>query len=145
MGNKGISERVGRAADSSSTTTTRHGVVYRALRGLVCTKCGTVIGEGELFVRRPLGDSQLPLLMLCRGCAPVSLPHSEDAAGESLLQAVLTPGPQQARSPHEARQPHTGTVCSTVDLHTKPAAEAEVERRLGPALARCRSTRHQGR
>lgn len=45
-----ISEIVGQAKDSRGTQTD----VYRALRPLLCSRCGKGIEEGELFTRKKL-------------------------------------------------------------------------------------------
>jgi hypothetical protein len=91
------SERAGEAV----LPTGERATVYRALRELTCSPCGNIIREGELFTREAELASGLPLVRLCRGCAPFS-------TGGGLLDALLV----QA-SPHFFRQPHTSprTLC----------------------------------
>ena len=119
---KGISEIVGIADAVGKSELT----VYRALKQLFCAACGEMICEGVLFTRRSLYGRGLRILPQCQKCAPFNL----RAAGEkeprrsALLQSLLTPQ-------LESRQ---GEV-----RMNKPDAEREaVERRLGPALRRCR-------
>ena len=117
---KGISEVVGEAFGAGESRVT----VYRALRMLICARCSGTIGEGELFTRRSLDGRGPRILAQCRKCAPFDM----RAAGEierrpsALLDSLLTPqtGPNEVRT-------------------RNPGAEREaVERRLGPALRRCR-------
>lgn len=85
--------------------------VYRALRGLMCSSCGKVIREGELFTREAEPASGLPLVRRCRDCAPFT-------TGGGLLDALFAPGPVEESRPTAARG----------DAHEKVLA------RLGPAL-----------
>ena len=84
---------------------------YRALRELSCSRCGGVIGEGELFTREAEPSSGLPLVRLCRGCAPFP-------RGGGLLDALLAPGGEENSRPTPAND----------DVREK------VLSRLGPAL-----------
>ena len=92
--------------------------VYRALRGLMCSACGKVIREGELFTREAEPASGLPLVRLCRGCAPFS-------GGGGLLDALLAP----------ARGEESRPAAPPVEAREK------VLSRLGPALAAGRRRR----
>jgi hypothetical protein len=108
------SERAGEAI----LVTGERAALYRSLRELSCSRCGGVIREGELFIREAEPASGLPLVRLCRGCAPFS-------EGGGLLDALLTPGggeePRPIPAPSEVRE--------------------KVMARLRPALAACRRRR----
>ena len=75
------SERAGEAVLGSGERAS----LYRALRELSCSRCGGLISEGELFTREAELASGLPLVRICRGCAPFS-------GGGGLLDALLAPG-----------------------------------------------------
>ena len=79
------SERAGEAMLDAGTRTT----LYRALRELSCSRCGGVIREGELFTREAEPASGLPLVRVCRGCAPFS-------RRGGLLDALLAPAAEAA-------------------------------------------------
>ena len=90
------SERAGEAILASGG---RAGL-YRALRESSCSRCCGVIREGELFTREAEPASGLPLVRVCRGCAPFT-------AGGGLLDALLAPSVEEERptpAPGEARQ-----------------------------------------
>jgi hypothetical protein len=107
------SERAGEAV----LATGERAVLYRALRELSCSRCGGVIREGELFTREAETASGLPLVRLCRGCAPFT-------AGGGLLDALLAPGGEEPRP-----TPASGDV------------REKIMSRLGPALAAGRRRR----
>lgn len=117
---KSISEIVGKAESVGKSRMT----VYRALKPLVCAACSEPIKEGVLFTRRSLFGQGLRILPQCQKCVPFKL----RAAGEkerrqsALLEALLRAQPE----PSEVQR-----------RHTEEEREA-VERRLGPALRRCR-------
>jgi hypothetical protein len=107
------SERAGEAVQATGERAS----LYRALRELTCSPCGNIIREGELFTREVEPGSGLPLVRLCRGCAPFT-------AGGGLLDALLAPDGEESRpasAPSEARE--------------------KVMARLGPALAAGRRMR----
>jgi hypothetical protein len=80
-GNIPYSEKAGECLRATGERT----ALYRALRELLCSRCGGVIREAELFTRGVDPASGLPLVRLCRGCAP----FSQDGR---LLDALLAPG-----------------------------------------------------
>jgi hypothetical protein len=108
------SERVGEAVLSTGGRAN----AYRALRELTCSPCGNIIREGELFIREAEPASGLPLVRLCRRCAPFT-------TGGGLLDALLAAGggdePRPTAAPGDARE--------------------KVMSRLGPALAAGRRRR----
>ena len=108
------SERVGEAVLATGGRAT----VYRALRELTCSPCGNVIRERELFIREAEPALGLPLVRLCRSCAPFT-------TGGGLLDALLTPACGEEPRPTAAPD----------DAHEK------VMSRLGPALAAGRRRR----
>ena len=69
MGQEGISELVGEGAGARGRRTK----VYRALRELLCSSCGTSIPEGALFTRETIRLFALRLMPRCRECAPFEL------------------------------------------------------------------------
>ena len=92
--------------------------LYRALRELSCSRCCGVIREGELFTREEEPASGLPLVRICRSCAPFS-------KGSGLIGALLSPGNSEESRP----APETGD------------ARGKVMSRLGPALELSRRRR----
>jgi hypothetical protein len=102
------SEQAGEAMLDTGTRT----ALYRALRELSCSRCGGVIREGELFTREAEPASGLPLVRICRGCAPFS-------KGGGLLDALLAPDEGEDSRPTAA----------------PGEAREKVMARLGPALA----------
>jgi hypothetical protein len=108
------SERVGEA----TLATGKRATAYRALLELTCSPCGNIIREGELFIREAEPASGLPLVRLCRGCAPFT-------TGGGLLDALLAPGGGEESRP----------TAATGDAREKVMA------RLGPALASGRRRR----
>lgn len=107
------SERAGEAL----LATGERASLYRALRELSCSRCCGVIREGELFTREVEPASGLPLVRLCRVCAPFN-------TGGGLLEALLTPGGEESRP-----------AAAPCDVREK------VRARLGPALAAGRRRR----
>ena len=108
------SERAGEAMLDAGT----RAALYRALRELSCSRCGGVIREGDLFTREAEPASGLPLVRICRGCAPFS-------TGGGLLDALLAPGSGEESRPTAA----------------PGDAREKVMARLGPALAAGRRRR----
>jgi hypothetical protein len=85
------SERAGEAMLDAGT----RAALYRALRELSCSRCGGLIREGELFTREAEPASGLPLVRICRGCAPFS-------GGGGLLDALLAQGGGEESRPTAA-------------------------------------------
>ncbi|MBV9927217.1 MAG: hypothetical protein JOZ96_19525 [Acidobacteria bacterium] len=113
-GGRPHSERIGEARQDTGG----RAALYRALRELSCSRCARAIREGELFTREEEPASGLPLVRLCRNCAPF-----DQAKG--LLEALLAP-----RQDEEAQPPP-----SPNDAREKALS------RLGPALASGRRKR----
>ena len=89
-----------RALSLKSAATGEQATLYRALRELTCSPCGNIIREGELFTREAGHASGLPLVRLCRGCAPFT-------TGGGLLDALLAPDGEDSRPaapPSDARE-----------------------------------------
>lgn len=107
------SERAGEA----SLATGERAALYRALRELSCSRCARAIREGELFTREVEPASGLPLVRLCRDCAPFT-----KVGG--LLESLLAP-----RTDEEPQTPPPDD------------ARAKSLSRLGPALAASRRRR----
>ena len=119
---KAISEIAGLAEEVGKSRV----IVYRALKQLLCAKCGEVISEGTLFTRRSLYGQGLRILPQCQKCAPFSLGATGGEAPwpSALLESLLTSQPENQAGETRKRD-------------TRSGREA-VERRLGPALRRCR-------
>ncbi len=100
------SERAGEV----SLATGERAALYRALRELSCSRCAGLIREGELFTREVGRASGLPLVRLCRGCAPFKR--------GGLLGTLLGEGGGEESRPTPAQQ----------------EAREKVLARLGPAL-----------
>jgi hypothetical protein len=105
-------------AGEAVLATGERAALYRALRELSCSRCGCLIREGELFTREAVSASGLPLVRLCRGCAPFS-------RGGGLLDTLLAPNGGEESRPTPARGD----------------AREKVLSRLGPALAAGRRRR----
>ena len=108
------SERAGEAMLATGERAT----LYRALRELLCSRCGGLIREGGLFIREAEPASGLPLVRLCRGCAPFS-------EGGGLLDALLAPVKSEESHP----------------TPTPGDAREKALTRLGPALELSRRRR----
>lgn len=88
---KGISVIVGRAESGEGTEVP----VYRALRDLLCSSCGSMISEGTLFTRRPLAAGKLRVAAQCRKCMPFTSRAGDEKGSprSALLESLLTPEP----------------------------------------------------
>lgn len=118
-----ISEIVGGAKDGRGKDV----VVYRALRPLICCRCGSGINKGNLFTRRKLAGIRIS--PFCRECVPFKLPDRNFSSPliEFLLKTESAAG--------------KGTeITGTSD---RALTSKEVERRLGPVLALCRKRRRE--
>lgn len=114
----GISKLVGEARCADG----RPRPLYEALRELICAACAASIREGERFTRHAVLGVGAALLPRCGRCAPFERLGS---GGSPLLRSLLKPGHEEGAQPAEPRR----------------EAAKEVERRLGPALARSRKRR----
>lgn len=119
-GEGGISEIYGEALDATGRQTP----VYRALRTLLCSACGTPIPAGGLFTRKSIPQFALRILPRCRRCAPfeVTAEGRPDEQRSSLISGLLS----------EPEGPEKGPA------ERPDRVEEEIERRLGPALSRSR-------
>lgn len=117
-----ISEIVGRAEDASGKEVS----VYRALRPLLCAHCGTAIKVYELFTRRKLGN--ISISPRCRECSPFGQ-LNQTGARSPLIEFLLEDGQAQ------------GKAAESSGAADRALMAKEVEKRLGPVLARCRKRR----
>lgn len=106
------------SAGEAVLATGRRAAAYRALRALTCSTCGKIIREGELFTREAEPSSGLPLVRLCRGCAPFT-------TGGGLLDALLAPDTGEESRPTDA----PGDVREKVKARLGPALKAGRRRR----------------
>src|SRR5215213_603679 len=114
-----ISEIVGRGTDAVG----KQIAVYRALRQLMCARCGAEINCGELFTRHKSG--RIEISPRCRKCAPFT---QKTSSSSSLMRELLEPSAEE-----KPAQP--------VSLDRRQQVAKEVERRLGPALSRAHHTK----
>lgn len=120
---KSISEIAGLADSVGRSSVT----VYRALRLLLCARCGSEIKEGALFTRRTLPGYGLRILPQCQECAPFTF-RSGARGSSALIESLLSPAAEEVPVKTGKREPPEKTA-------------AAVERRLGPALRRTRQAR----
>jgi hypothetical protein len=101
-------------------------MIYRALRQILCAVCGEGVSAGALFTRRSLSDHDLRILPQCQKCAPFDFQDAKEEYPHRpvLMESLLTPEPEERSDKVQKR-----------DINLKREA---VERRLGPALRRCR-------
>ena len=125
---KGISEIVGRAELKTGGSIQ----VYRALRSLLCSTCGTEIAEGAHFTRRTVKGIGVSIMPQCRKCAPFTLQTNKQERS-ALLRSLLAENPSDS-SPHTAIPSETASTTQAAEKNLKEA----VNRRLGPALKRSR-------
>ena len=109
------------SAGDAVLATGERAALYRALRELSCSRCGGVIREGELFTREAEPASGLPLVRLCRGCAPFS-------RDDRLLDALLATDSSEESPP----TPAAGDALEKALSRLRPALEAGRRRRGRP-------------
>ncbi|HKC63182.1 MAG TPA: hypothetical protein VKB86_06065 [Pyrinomonadaceae bacterium] len=128
---KAISEIVGQGDLKSG----RSREVYRALRSLLCSTCGTFIAENALFTRRRVKGIGLRIMPQCQKCAPFTL--REDRKEKSpLLESLLRGQPQDNSKNVSASSERRSTEVPA--KQEEKNIDEEVRRRLGPALKRGR-------
>lgn len=102
--------------------------VYRALKAILCARCGKEILESELFTRHMLEKSRMPLSPRCRKCVPFRV-VPETGADSALLRSLLDAETLETRAPTNA------------DAQAPTETEEKFLSRLGPALSRVRRSR----
>lgn len=126
---KAISEIVGRAyLDEGGDAQ-----VYRALRSLLCSTCGSQIVEGSLFTRRTVKGIGIRIMPQCRECSPFTL-HADRKERSVLLRSLLAEQPADSGAGEPSLNPSEN---SSQNEERQRLSEA-VRRRLGPALKRGR-------
>lgn len=119
---QGISEIFGEALDEAGVATP----LYRALRPLLCSSCGSPIPSGALFTRQTVHGLSLRIMPRCRECAPFE-PRGEVEGRKSkrskLMDNLLAPAADERPKEPESQS---------------EKAREESARRLGPALSRSR-------
>lgn len=101
--------------------------VYRALRPLLCERCGAQIEEGELFTRWPIAEQFVRIMPRCRACVPFEFAEQVETPARSPLIKELLSQPGRAED--------AAARSSQQDV------ERNIEKRLGPALRWTRRTR----
>jgi hypothetical protein len=102
--------------------------VYRALRPLLCEKCGREITEGELFTRWPIAQQRVRIMPRCRTCVPFEEMEEkkEEQPSSPLIRELLGAEP---------------AVETAQEKPSKQEVASAVEERLGPTLRWTRRTR----
>jgi hypothetical protein len=151
----GVSEIIGQALFGDGA----RGTAYRALRPLVCARCGGMVATGEMFTRARSDRQGLRLWPRCQACVPFTLDAGKPARS-ALLQSLLTPTKQEhASTEHHAEPEHAidDERRKAVDERRKVEDERlrvederqrideAMRRRLGPALERARRSRSGNR
>jgi hypothetical protein len=132
-----ISEIVGRASFEGHDSV----AVYRALRQLVCASCGAGIAEGELFTRRSALNQELPILPSCRKCAPFTFGQAGKEMSHPMIEALLSPSLEEARTPEQSTQATRPYTDRSQDRDERVKIKEAMLERLGPALGRTRRRR----
>ncbi len=117
---QGISEFVAEGRATGDDSEVR---VYRALRTLLCTRCGKEIESEALFTRKLLQG--IYLTPQCEKCIPFTLKPARKGKKEELLDSLFN------LSESIKSQPSRSTAKSP-----SPEARQAAEKRLGPALSR---------
>ncbi len=130
MTQEGISEMVGEGAGLKGRRTK----VYRALRELLCSSCGTPIPEGALFTRETIRQFGLRLMPRCRECAPFEFEGVAGPKRSKMLENLLD-------APAETGERPTAAETNGQAGGDSPTRHEGVASRLGPALARGRRKR----
>ncbi|HVG38835.1 MAG TPA: hypothetical protein VM870_06085 [Pyrinomonadaceae bacterium] len=111
---QGISEYVAEGQAAGDNSQVR---IYRALRALLCSRCGMEIESGALFTRKLLQG--IYLTPQCQKCVPFASRTTSKGKKEELIESLFHPTPDvttPAKNPARTRK--------------------IVEKRLGPALSR---------
>ena len=96
--------------------------IYRALRTLLGSACGSPIPPGGLFTRKAVPGFGARILPRCGKCAPFEFKEKGAAEGATLIEKLLSPEPEARNRMDEPRRD----------------VSEEAARRLGPALSRSR-------
>jgi hypothetical protein len=140
----GVSEIIGQALFGDGAK----GTAYRALRPLVCARCGGLVAAGEMFTRDGASGQGLRLWPRCQACVPFALDAGKPARS-ALLQSLLTPTKQEQATTKERGEQDQATGDErrkAADERQRVADERQrvdeaMRRRLGPALERSRRSR----
>jgi hypothetical protein len=117
---QGVSELLGDGMTAQGASAK----VYRALRPLLCERCGVQIPEGELFTRWPIAEQFVSIMPRCRACVPFEFAEQVATPNRSPLIRELLSQPGQ---------PDRGEETAARDARTDVARD-NIEKRLGPAL-----------
>jgi hypothetical protein len=116
---QGVSELLGEGMTAQGASAK----VYRALRPLLCERCGVQILEGELFTRWPIAAQLVRIMPRCRACVPFEFAERCETPSRSpLIKELLSQPSQPGQAEDEAAK------ASQQDV------ERNIEKRLGPAL-----------
>jgi hypothetical protein len=152
---RGISEIIGESVNGRGESQP----VYRALRTLLCSGCGSPIPSGSLFTRRALPDFGPRIMPRCGKCAPFEMNRKEQTEGQADAPAAEHAGTLTAAEtlPTEVADAKTGEIVEgsrliekllTPDLDSPPGVSGAgttrelsegAASRLAPALSRSRN------
>jgi hypothetical protein len=116
----GISEFVAEGRATGDNTEVR---VYRALRTLLCTRCGKEIEVGSQFTRKLMQG--IYLTPQCERCVPFTLKPPRKGKKEELLDSLLNLSESIKAQP-----------AKSITKSPSPEAREAADKRLGPALSR---------
>ncbi len=115
---QGISEIFGEATGEDGEDV----AIYRALRALLCSRCGAPIPLGSLFTRKSVPGIGPRILPRCIKCAPFELKKERKAEESKMIENLLSTETDEHKKENAPRR----------DINK------EVTSRLGPALSRSR-------
>jgi hypothetical protein len=101
--------------------------VYRALRTLLCERCGGQIAEGEIFTRWPIAQQLLRIMPRCLACAPFELQEQDKTPTHPPRSTLLTELLNTTRQSDE-------TAAGSSQSDVRRDVGSDIEKRLGPAL-----------
>ena len=128
-----VSEVVGRAEFGNHSG----GVLYRALRPLICAPCGKEIGAGELFTRRLAFGQNRRIMPQCGECAPFTIKSGGGKAQTSpMIQSLMSSQPDKPS--RTAPAPDSRSTGQPHEQEARDKIAEAFQQRLGPVLRRIR-------
>jgi hypothetical protein len=113
---QGVSELLGEGMTARGASAK----IYRALRPLLCERCGGQISEGEMFTRWPIAAQFVSIMPRCRACVPFEFEvRAETPHRSPLIKELLS---------------HTGNAEDATARPSQQDVERNIEKRLGEAL-----------
>jgi hypothetical protein len=121
---QGVSELLG----DGTTAQGASAKIYRALRPLLCERCGGQISEGDMFTRWPIAEQFVNIMPRCRACVPFEFEERAEPTPprSPLIKELLS---------------NTGKAEDATARPSQQDVERNIEKRLGEALRWTRRTR----